>query len=336
MKDQTLRFLSNRLGVDATSLRVTFSPLTGGLESNVSTVVVNTRRRRRSVPRRFVVKELRGTQRREAAIYEAMRRTDPAAPIPRLYGATCEEAAAYLYLEELRACAAWPWTDVRLAALVCQALARLHRTAPLATVFLGWDYEAELRSSATETVALAETARTPSGERSWKRCGDLRRVARALPQIRRELLGAGRAVIHGDMHPGNVIVRRRGRGFQAQMIDWARARVGSPFEDVASWLHSLGCWEPEARRRHDTLLQAYLRARGIGEGISARLRRHYWLASASNGLSGAIRYHLSVVADPAANAVARTNGAQALRAWERVMRRAAALLPPRITIEAQH
>jgi hypothetical protein len=38
------------------------------------------------------------------------------------------------------------------------------------------------------------------------------------------------------------------------LIDWARARRGSPFEDVASWLHSLGCWEPEARRRHDSLL----------------------------------------------------------------------------------
>lgn len=78
-------------------------------------------------------------------------------------------------------------------------------------------------------------------------------------------------------------------------IDWARARFGSPLEDLASWLHSLGWWEPEARRRHDTLLRVYLEARSSKQRITTELRTLYWYASASNGLSGAIRYHLLVL-----------------------------------------
>jgi hypothetical protein len=46
----------------------------------------------------------------------------------------------------------------------------------------------------------------------------------------------------------------------------------------------------------------------------------------SNGLSGAIRYHLAVMAEPATTETARANSGVALIAWERVVRRAAALL----------
>ena len=110
------------------------------------------------------------------------------------------------------------------------------------------------------------------------------------------------------------------------LIDWARARVGSPREDVASWLHSLGCWEPRARRRHDTLMRAYLDSRRVPCAFDSELRVEYWLASVSNGLSGAIRYHLAVVADPAATRAAHANSSTALMAWERVVRRTATLL----------
>jgi plastocyanin len=67
-------------------------------------------------------------------------------------------------------------------------------------------------------------------------------------------------------------------------------------------LRLLGCWAPEARRRHDTLLRRYLRARGWPDRLDAATREAYQLASASNALSGALRYHLAVVGgwgDPA-------------------------------------
>jgi len=133
-------------------------------------------------------------------------------------------------------------------------------------------------------------------------------------------------VIHGDMHPGNVILRHTTRSIDVILIDWARARVGSPLEDIASWLHSLGCWEPQARRRHDTLMRAYLESRRVARMFDSDVRFEYWLASASNGLSGAICYHLAVLADSTVTETARAASSRALIAWERVVRRGAALV----------
>jgi hypothetical protein len=64
-------------------------------------------------------------------------------------------------------------------------------------------------------------------------------------------------------------------------VDWARARIGSPLEDVASWLHSLGCCEPQARKRHDTLMRAYLEARQLPCAFNSEVRVDYWFASVS-------------------------------------------------------
>jgi hypothetical protein len=114
---------------------------------------------------------------------------------------------------------------------------------------------------------------------------------------------------------------------EVMLIDWARARVGTPLEDVASWLHSLGCWEPEARRRHDTLMQIYLAARRDRRRFVSDVRVDYWFASASNGLSGAIRYHLAVLSDAGRSEAARYDSQRALLTWQRVIRRAAAFLP---------
>src|SRR5690606_30503670 len=120
-----------------------------------------------------------------------------------------------------------------------------------------------------------------------------------LPVIRDRLLADETTLIHGDVHPGNVCITAEGVVPKVALIDWGRARLGSPLEDIASWLHSLGCWEPVARRRHDTLMRMYLESRREPLPFTGRLRADYWLASASNGLSGAIRQHLSVMANPA-------------------------------------
>jgi aminoglycoside phosphotransferase (APT) family kinase protein len=277
------------------------------------------------MPHELVVKQLPPGFEREADVYEVLWRYLDSPPIVRMLGREVAEQTTYLYLEKAQTSVSWPWTDTQFAGAVCRALARLHDSHVLPREAFAWNYETELTRSARSTLDMAEGARDVSGRRLWRRPGDLRRLVAALPQIRQRLLSGTPSVIHGDMHPGNVILRGD-RNREVVLIDWARARLGSPLEDVASWLHSLGCWEPEARRRHDTLMRVYLDARCTRQRFAAHMRVDYWLASASNGLAGAIRYHLAVLSEQATPEAARYDSERALVAWQRVVRRAAALL----------
>ena len=86
---------------------------------------------------------------------------------------------------------------------------------------------------------------------------------------------------------------------------------------------SLGRWEPRVRRRHDTLLQGYLAARGFDARLLPSVREAYWLAAASNSLSGALGYQLSVALDTAGHtARERVAAVAAVRQHLRVIRRA--------------
>lgn len=259
-------------------------------------------------------------------MYEALWSHLERPPAVQMFGQDVCGESTFLYLEHAAAFSPWPWSDSALSASVCRALAQLHDAPGLSGPVFSWNYDEELIRSAEDTLDLAATARNSLGRRVWRRLGDLRRVVEALPRIRRRLLSDGSSVIHGDMHPGNVILRRSEESSDVVLVDWARARLGSPLEDVASWLHSLGCWEPQARKRHDTLMRTYLEARRVPCAFNSELRVDYWCASVSNGLSGAIRYHLAVSADPATPSSAQVNSSVALIAWERVVRRAAALV----------
>jgi aminoglycoside phosphotransferase (APT) family kinase protein len=326
MLSQVTRYIASRWSIPAGQLEVSVRRLSGGLESSVMRATVHCAGRMSgTLPTRFIIKELRGPQRREAAIYRELWNRSEAPPAVRLLGSEAAGDAEYLYLEDIKSSAAWPWAHTAAAAAVCRALARLHDSLHFDGATLrDWDYEAELAQSAQETLALALSARDSSGVRCWRRVGDLQRVVAALPTIRARILDDP-TFIHGDVHSGNLFVRGASYG-SVVLIDWARARLGSPLEDVASWLHSLGCWEPEARRRHDTLLRSYLEARACPQTITTDLRTRYWHASASNGLSGAIRYHLAVLCDGSSSARMRSNSRRVLAAWERVIRRVAAIL----------
>jgi Ser/Thr protein kinase RdoA (MazF antagonist) len=308
-------------------LHVELEPLPGGLQSAVNLAHVATHGHHIAVPSRIVVKELRCGLEREAAVYEWLWRDLQQPPAVRVLGRERVRDATYLYLEAAQPFSSWPWADTRLAAAVCRELGRLHDngSAVPADPF-AWNYEDELAHSAETTLQFAGAARDPAGTRYWRRLGDLRRVVAGLPAVRSRLLAGEVTLIHGDVHPGNVFMHQGQMNPSVVLIDWGRSRLGSPLEDVASWLHSLGCWEPHARRRHDTLMRAYLDSRHNSRPFSSTLRVDYWFASVSNGLSGAIRYHLAVVADPRATDAARYDSGRALVAWQRVVRRAAALL----------
>jgi hypothetical protein len=123
------------------------------------------------------------------------------------------------------------------------------------------------------------------------------------------------------MHPGNVILRRGARSIEPVLLDWARARAGSALEDVSAWVQSLGHWEPQARRFHDTLVRTYLRARGLDPVLPRDFRRLYWAAGACNALAGALQHHLLTFTQ------ARTPPPQAhaltlVQKWLRIIRRA--------------
>jgi aminoglycoside phosphotransferase (APT) family kinase protein len=49
-------------------------------------------------------------------------------------------------------------------------------------------------------------------------------VVAALPWIRSSLLARQMTVIHGDVHPGNVIVQEEHGTRRTVMIDWGRSR----------------------------------------------------------------------------------------------------------------
>jgi thiamine kinase-like enzyme len=325
MLRQAIQFASTNWAIPVADLNLSIEPIGGGLESRVVRVAFHSPKKKEFRPNSFVVKELRGLQRRETQIYRELWSCSTSAPTVRLLGTQATKEADYLFLEEIIQESTWPWKQSVSSIAVCHALARLHDSEPCdRRSLIEWDYERVLLKSAEETLAVAVEARHQAGVRHWRRIGDLRRVVAALPKLRSVLLQTP-AFIHGDVHPGNVIVRACENG-KIAFIDWARARVGSPLEDLASWLHSLGCWEPEARRRHDTLLRAYLEARSTKQKITTKLRNMYWYASASNGLSGAIRYHLLVLNDPGASWEMTSNSARALHEWERVIRRVAAIL----------
>ena len=318
-------FIARRWGISEGSFRVDVEQLHGGLESRVARARIAELRPHPLLPQQLVVKQLPRGFEREADVYDTLWGYLACPPAVRVFGRQASADATYLYLEDAKPCASWPWRETTRSAAVCRELARFHDSRELPRERFAWDYETELTRSAEATLRVARDARDPAGKRYWRRVGDLKRVVRALPAVRTRLLSGVTTVIHGDMHPGNVILRD-GASLQVVLIDWARARVGSPLEDVASWLHSLGCWEPQARRRHDTLMQAYLGARAVPRAFDADLRLDYGLASVSNGLSGAIRYHLAIVSDRSTSEAARFDSQRALTAWTRVVRRASRLV----------
>ena len=68
------------------------------------------------------------------------------------------------------------------------------------------------------------------------RAGDLLPdLARSAALARLDALSAGRAICHGDMHPGNVLLTTRG----PVVIDWMTSTCGSPAADVARTLFLL-------------------------------------------------------------------------------------------------
>jgi hypothetical protein len=310
--------------------QIELKPLRGGIEAAHVALATVHYRDATGRPRmlRYVRKQLSGRGLREAAVHRRLAARYAARMSPRFFAVEPHSpGVAILCIEAIRRTRSWPWRDTPAGGLVLRRVAELHTGAPGAAAALPpWDYESEVKSSAEATLAAVACCRAdPDLAVLGKGVAPLRRIVLALPRLRRELL-AERPVagvpIHGDLHTGNVLMRRNGPGEEPVLLDWGRARIGSPFEDVSSWLQSLGYWEPEVRRCHDTLLATYLSALGLERRLTPHIRGAYWLAGASNALAGALLYHLSVAADPHRSKARRCAAIHAACDWLRVIRRA--------------
>jgi hypothetical protein len=189
-------------------------PLRGGLQAaGVFRVQAQLRGRTgRLHSVQFVVKLVHAEACRELALYRALQVNAAEALAPRLLGVEHIGAASLLFLEWVRPVQRWPWRDTHTASLVLGRLAQLHQWAWLSepAVGLAWDYDHALHQSGHAT--LQELRRVVYDLRLTQWGGTvpmIQRLLEALPEMRRVLLAAAPQVwIHGDVHPGNVVMRR--------------------------------------------------------------------------------------------------------------------------------
>lgn len=313
-----LEQIARRLG-GGEALELEMRKLEGGLEASSVALVAS-----RSV--RFVAKRVTDRAAREAAIHAYLARTLPGITA-HLWSVEGVGLDRTLILEELDPPTDWPWRRLEVSRRVLAKVAKVHTALEVSEVELscGWDYEADLQAGGWAAIATLESA-PKHGALAALRSSlpALRRIVSELHVWRAHLLATGplfRSFVHGDLHSENVLFRGRGADAPPVFIDWGRARVGSPLEDVSSWLQSLGYWEPAVKRRHDTLLKVYLSHRGLAPSLGEGLRTAYWLAGASNALAGALAHHLSIAATTTDDD-ARAAAVAAARDWLRIIRRA--------------
>lgn len=272
---------------------------------------------------RFVVKHLVGAARREAEVYRKVAHA-VGEYAPKVLRVEERAEETLLYLEWVSSAVRWPWRDFDATRDATAHLALLHQRLQSVPDAPDWDYEREVEATATKTLRVVE---------ELPREGELASVRRALPAVRRltgqlrrarhELLHATAlpgCVIHGDVHPSNVILRTRGGVSQPVLLDWARLRHGSPLEDLSPWLQSLSHWEPMVARRHDRMLTSYLRTLGISETTPA-LRDAYWLAAGLNALAGALIWNV-MLAQQETKPRAHKDAVMCAQAWARCVTQA--------------
>ncbi len=322
-------FAERCYGVPRTSMRVGVAPLHGGLSSTVAHVrfrFLNPALRPRTAF--FIAKTIDGQDAREAGLYRSLLSSSGVPFAPRLLGVDrIEPSGSQLYLETVPSSPGWPWSDDETIGLVMDRLAEVHGTLRARRVPGGlkdWDYDREVAGAAAATLEeLHIVVRDPAHSRLRRFLSPVRRMVGCLERLRRALLGGGPVcVLHGDTHPGNVLLRHTGRIAQPVFLDWARARLGSPLEDVSSWLQSLGFWEDTARRHHDMLLRRYLRARGLSDSLAPGLRQLYWLSRTSNALAGTMRFHMLRMRDMTKPEWMRIQSADSALDWGRSIARA--------------
>jgi hypothetical protein len=250
------------------------APLSGGLDwCSVSRVCVTFRSAGSIVTGAFVAKHLQG---RELEVYRTLRATMKGAGAPRLLG-------MHHSSRDMRGPRQWPWSDQSAIRTLVRRLALIHSRSAgkFLRVLADPDLESEKRSSAATTAEFYHQIPVGCGSAAVRpRHRAIDRIASDITAIRGYLMGRTRIV-------------------EAVLLDWGRARLGSPREGIASWLQSIAFREPQVRR-----LQEF--------------RRPYCLAATPDASAGALRYHLAIVTDSTAPADDRYRSRSAANDWMRI------------------
>jgi len=303
-------------------IRIRLRPLSGGLE-NAYVYLVCASTRSVDLPK-CVIKVIPFGH-REAAAYTAIAAAKLDRLTPQLLAIHDLGSSRLLFLEWVRAWRTWPWHEISGHKRVFRQLQRLHLSNR--DLYQGLSahqdaYETELAESAKSTLEFAQAVVKDDDLQPIRYLfSALKRVVKALPEIRRRLKTFGQVVLHGDVHSGNVIMSNFDGVPTPILLDWGRWRVGSPLEDVCSWIYSIGFWEPQARRFHDTLFSNYF-AMIDGSRFTTALRDACSLAGTCNALSGVLRYHLWCATSSAdVTSAERAVAVRAVRYWMNALRR---------------
>jgi Ser/Thr protein kinase RdoA (MazF antagonist) len=97
------------------------------------------------------------------------------------------------------------------------------------------------------------------------------RIARRYPPIVRRLASLPRTLIHGELYPCNILIRRTGRQVRVCPIDWEMAALGPGLMDLASLTTG---WH---QRQQRALIRAYRAAAPDAAARSARIPHDFWV-----------------------------------------------------------
>jgi len=192
---------------------------------------------------------------------------------PRYLGSTVVPASGrhWLFLERLLGDPLWQMGDVEVWARAARWLAKLHgrfegRVEQLPGRLIVHDrrYWSRWLARARRRLAREDSPRS-HGELRWL----LERAERAVDW----LVEQPETLIHGDFHPSNVLVERRGAGTLIHPVDWEMAGIGPGILDLAAL--TSGRWEPQRRAAVLTAYRGALprRCRPPDDGFRRSLQR---------------------------------------------------------------
>lgn len=207
-----------------------------------------------------------GSIMREVEFYEKARSLASKRFLPRLLGCLSTQELALLVLEDLGPEFASPVAGVSMAPpldvnlAVFRTLSAIHQEL--------WQH-AHLNEFSVEMLSsrfsgLMAQQQTGIRENLQSRANAVlaiplfQRLMVTLPGTLRAVLsrGSGITFIHGDCHPGNVLVAEHGGTTQAMVIDWPNWQPGTPTDDLAYYLCL--CFPVDDRRAQEgPLLRHY-------------------------------------------------------------------------------
>lgn len=200
--------------------------------------------------------DLIGRARREREVYTELSQRLPL-PAPRLVAAHSTDAWIAIALERHQPAPPASRWSAELWVDLARTLGKLHSNG---SKMLGLPLETATLRSAEELRGFARQL--------WNGQGDSARLGAVfgdLEQLHETAADGPTSFIHGDCHPGNVVLTDDGKPL---LVDWQSAHVGPSAADVAFALTRAAAGSASIPR--DLVIDAYIAAAGIDAAIVHR------------------------------------------------------------------